>query len=70
MQRVAVIVNDELRKEITVKEGGTLSIKIPAEWITDNQVKIQLDFPDASASEKDVRIRALAIKSVVLDYAK
>ena len=69
MQRVSVIVNDELRKEITVKEGGTLSIKIPAEWITDNQVKIQLDFPDASASEKDVRIRALAIKSVVLDYA-
>ena len=69
-QRVSIIVNGEPLKEIVVKEGGTLNIRISEDCITNNQVKIQLDFPDASASEKDARIRALAIKAVVLDYAK
>lgn len=68
-QRVRLSVNGEFLEEVTVYSGGDLAFEIPARLIgDDNEVLIELEFPDASATESDVRIRALAIRSVVLDY--
>ena len=47
-----------------------LQFRIPSELIDSDEVSIQMDCPDASASEQDKRVRGLAVKYVVLDYAE
>lgn len=69
-QRVFLTVNDQFVEEVTVTSGGQLNFTIPANLIIDKNLSIRLDYPDAASSESDERVLALAIRSVVLDYAQ
>lgn len=69
-QRVQMTVNGQYVEEVLASDTGVLNLTIPKEYISGNVVSIQLDFPDAGASESDQRVRSLAIKSAVLDYKR
>lgn len=67
-QRVKLTVNGQYLQEKTIENSGFLNFFIPESAITGEELQILLDFPDASASEGDPRVRGIAVKSAVLDH--